>query len=239
MRLDILAFGAHPDDVELGAAGTLAKEIAAGKTVGIVDLTGGELGTRGSESIRNQEAGHAANILGVTMRHNMRFEDGFFKNDREHQMALIKVIRAYQPKLVICNAIRDRHIDHGKGSQLVSDACFLSGLSKIETKDDSGQTQEAWRPDRVYHYIQWHHIQPDIVVDISGFMDVKMAAVGAYKSQFYDPKNKAPNTAISSPNFLNSVQYRAADLGRIIGTDFGEGFTVERFPAVESLFDLI
>jgi len=239
MKLDILAFGAHPDDVELGTGGVLAKEIALGRSVGIVDLTGGELGTRGSEDIRTNEASDAAKILGVTMRHNMRFADGFFNNDQEHQLALINIIRKYQPSLVICNAVKDRHIDHGKGSQLVSDACFLSGLTKIRTKDDAGTDQQAWRPTQVFHYIQWHQIQPDLVVDITGYMDIKMAAVGAYKSQFYDPNNNAPETAISSPNFFESVRYRAADLGRIIGTDFAEGFTVERFPAVDSLFDLI
>lgn len=239
MKLNILAFGAHPDDVELGAGATLAKEIAAGKSVGIVDLTGGELGTRGSENQRTDEAEEAARILGVKVRHNMRFADGFFQNDKNCQLALIKVIRKYQPELVICNAVTDRHIDHGKGSQLVSDACFLSGLIKIETKDSDGQIQHPWRPNHVFHYIQWHHIQPDIVVDVTGYIDKKLQAVKAYSSQFYDPDSEAPSTAISSQNFLDSVQYRAADFGRIIGTSYAEGFTVERFPAVNSLFDLI
>jgi bacillithiol biosynthesis deacetylase BshB1 len=237
MKLDILAFGAHPDDVELGASGTIAKEISLGKKVGIIDLTRGELGTRGTKEIRDIEAKKAAEILGVSIRENLQFRDGFFINDELHQLEIIKMIRKYKPEIVLCNAIDDRHIDHGKGSKLVSDACFLSGLTKIETEVD-GLKQEAWRPKHVYHYIQWKNIEPNFVVDITGFMDKKMSSVLAYNSQFYDSNSKEPVTPITSKNFLDSITYRAQDLGRIVGVDFAEGFTVERYLAVNSLDNL-
>lgn len=237
MKLDIVAFGAHPDDVELGCSGTIAKEISLGKKVGIVDLTRGELGTRGSKEIREQEAAAAAQILGVSVRENLEMRDGFFVNDEKHQLEVIKIIRKYKPEVVLCNAIDDRHIDHGKGSKLVSDACFLSGLTKIETQLN-GQVQEVWRPKLVYHYIQWKNIEPDFVVDISGFMDKKMEAVLAYGSQFYDPESNEPITPIASKNFLESIEYRAKDLGRLVGVEFAEGFTVERYLTVNSLSDL-
>lgn len=238
MKLDILAIGAHPDDVELGCSGTVAKEVDSGKKVGILDLTRGELGTRGTAETRDQEAKDAAAVLGVSVRENLGFRDGFFKNDEAHQLAIIEILRKYRPEVVLCNAIKDRHIDHGKGSQLVSDACFLSGLLKIETSID-GNKQEAWRPKKVYHYIQWEILEPDFVVDISGYMDKKMESVLAYKTQFYDATSDAPSTPISSKNFKESVRYRAADLGRIIGVQYAEGYTVERYPAVNSIFDLI
>ena len=238
MKLDILAFGAHPDDVELGCAGTILKEIALGKTVGIVDLTRGELGTRGSADLRDQEAAASAQILGVSVRENLRFKDGFFANDEAHLLEVIKMIRKYQPEIVLCNAIEDRHIDHGKGSQLVSDACFLSGLMKIETKLE-GANQKAWRPKLVYHYIQWNDIKPDFVVDITGFTDKKVASILAYKSQFHDPNSKEPESPITSKNFLESLNYRTQDLGRLVGVEHAEGFTVERYLAVNSLGDLI
>ena len=237
MKLDILAFGAHPDDVELGCAGTILKEIALGKTVGIVDLTRGELGTRGSADLRDQEAAASAQILGVAVRENLHFRDGFFANDETHQLEVIKMIRKYQPEIVLCNAIEDRHIDHGKGSQLVSDASFLSGLMKIETQLD-GQTQQAWRPKLVYHYIQWKDIKPDFVVDITGFTDTKVAAILAYRSQFYDPNSTEPESPITSKNFLESLNYRSRDFGRLVGVEHAEGFTVERYLAVNSLWDL-
>ncbi|MGG5488030.1 bacillithiol biosynthesis deacetylase BshB1 [Gaetbulibacter sp. PBL-D1] len=237
MKLDILAIGAHPDDVELGCGATIAKEIANGKTVGIIDLTRGELGTRGTVETRKEEAENSAKILGVSVRENLGFADGFFINDKEHQLEVIKMIRKYQPEIVLCNAIDDRHIDHGKGSKLVSDACFLSGLIKIETEIE-GKPQEQWRPKHVYHYIQWKTIEPDFVVDVSDVIDIKMKSVLAYKTQFYDPSNTAPNTPISSKNFTDSVKYRARDLGRLIGVEFAEGFTVERYVAVNSIFDL-
>lgn len=240
MKLDILVFGAHPDDAELGAGATIAKEVANGKKVGVVDLTRGELGTRGSAEIRDKEAADAADILGIVVRENLEFADGFFQNDKEHQLAVIRMLRKYRPEIVLCNAIDDRHIDHGKGSSLVSDACFLSGLIKIDTKmEGDDQWQEPWRPKLVYHYIQWKSTKPDFVVDISGYIDKKVQAILAYSSQFYDPDSKEPQTPISSKNFTDSVNYRARDLGRIIGVEHAEGFTVERFVAVNNLEDLI
>ncbi|MBD0822453.1 bacillithiol biosynthesis deacetylase BshB1 [Aestuariibaculum marinum] len=239
MKLDILAIGAHPDDVELGCGATLAKEVANGKKVGIIDLTRGELGTRGTAETRDEEAKDAADILNVSVRENMRFADGFFVNDKTHQLALIAKIRKYQPEIVICNAIDDRHIDHGKGSKLASDACFLSGLLKIETVNETGESQRPWRPKHVYHFIQWKNIEPDLAVDVTGFIDVKMKSVMAYKTQFFDADSKEPETPISSKNFTDSVIYRARDLGRLIGVEYAEGFTVERYVGVDSLFDLI
>ncbi|WP_438977132.1 bacillithiol biosynthesis deacetylase BshB1 [Polaribacter sp.] len=234
MKLDILAFGAHPDDVELGCGATIAKEISLGKKVGIVDLTRGELGTRGSADLRDEEAKKSAEILGVSIRENLGFSDGFFKNDKEHQLAIIKMIRKYRPEIVLCNAIDDRHIDHRKGSKLVSDACFLSGLLKIETKVDD-KLQEKWRPNNVYHYIQWKNINPNFVVDVTGFIEKKVDSILAYSSQFFDPKSNEPETPITSKNFLDSITYRAKDLGRIIGVEYAEGFTSERFVAVKNL----
>ena len=237
MKLDILAFGAHPDDVELGCSGTIAKEISLGKKVGIVDLTRGELGTRGSVEIRNSESAKASEILGVVARENLDMRDGFFINDEAHQLKVIQMIRKYKPEIVLCNAIQDRHIDHGKGSKLVSDACFLSGLIQIKT-ELNGVQQEAWRPKIVYHYIQWQNIEPDFVVDISDFMDIKMNAVLAYGSQFYNPNSNEPVSPITSKNFLDSVKYRAQDSGRLVNANYAEGFTTERYLAVNSLSDL-
>jgi bacillithiol biosynthesis deacetylase BshB1 len=238
MKLDILAFGAHPDDVELGCGATLAKEISLGKKVGIVDLTRGELGTRGSAEIRDQEAMDAARILGVEVRENLGFADGFFQNDRTNQIEIIKMIRKYKPEIVLCNSIDDRHIDHPKGSKLVSDACFLSGLRKIETKLDN-TIQEAWRPKLVYHYIQWKNIEPDFVVEVNDFIEKKVQAVMAYSSQFYNPDSKEPISPIATKNFEESVTYRARDLGRLINQEYAEGFTTERFVAIKSLDKLI
>jgi bacillithiol biosynthesis deacetylase BshB1 len=238
MKLDILAFGAHPDDVELGCGATIAKEVSLGKKVGIVDLTRGELGTRGSAELRIIEANNAAEIMGVSVRENLGFCDGFFTNDKKHQLEIIKMIRKYQPEIVLCNAIDDRHIDHGKGSKLVSDACFLSGLVKIETVLE-GKQQEKWRPKQVYHYIQWKNITPDFVTDVTGFIDKKTAAVLAYSSQFYDPKSTEPESPITSKSFMESMNYRARDLGRLIGVEYAEGFTSERYVAVENLSKLI
>ncbi|KAF2518389.1 bacillithiol biosynthesis deacetylase BshB1 [Flavobacterium salilacus subsp. salilacus] len=238
MKLDILAFGAHPDDVELSCGATIAKEISLGKKVGIVDLTRGELGTRGTAEIRDEEAANAAKILGVSVRENLRFRDGFFINNEQHQLQVIKMIRKYQPQIVLCNAVNDRHIDHGKGSKLVSDACFLSGLRKIETTIE-GQEQQAWRPKQVYHYIQWKNLVPDFVVDVTGFIDIKVASLMAYKSQFYDPNSNEPVTPIATKNFKESIHYRAQDLGRLINSEYAEGFTAERYVAVNSLEDLI
>ena len=238
MKVDILAFGAHPDDIELGCGGSIAKAVADGKNVGLIDLTRGELGTRGSASIRDKEAALAAELLGVKFRKNLGFRDGFFVNNEPHQLEIIKLIREHQPELVLCNAIDDRHIDHAKGSQLVSDACFLSGLAKIETNNSVGVAQTAWRPARVYHYIQWKEITPDIVFDISGFLEKKIEAINAYASQFYDEKSDEPATPISSKNFLDSVRYRAQNLGRLAGVDAAEGFTVERTPLITNFDQL-
>jgi bacillithiol biosynthesis deacetylase BshB1 len=238
MKLDILAFGAHPDDIELSCGGTIAKEVSLGKKVGIVDLTRGELGTRGSAALRDKEAANASKILGVSVRENLGFADGFFINDKKHQIEIIKMLRKYQPEIVLCNALDDRHIDHPKGSNLVSDACFLSGLIKIETSLEDKQ-QEKWRPKLVYHYIQWKSIEPDFVVDVSGFIDKKNEAVLSYSSQFYDPNSNEPESPITSKNFIDSVNYRARDLGRLIGVDYAEGFNTERYVAIESLDKLI
>lgn len=238
MKLDILAIGAHPDDVELGCGATIASEIHKGKKVGILDLTKGELATRGSVAIREKEAKKAAEILGVMVRENLGFADGFFVNDKDHQLKIIEIIRKYQPDIVLLNAISDRHIDHKKGSELASAACFLAGLKNVETVVDN-EKQLAWRPKKVYHYIQWDDLQPDFVVDVSDFIELKMNAVKAFKSQFYNPDSNEPESPISSKNFLESVRYRAQNLGRLIGVAFAEGFTAERYVAVDSLDKLI
>ena len=237
-QLDLLVFGAHPDDAELGAAGTIASAVAEGKLVGIIDLTRGELGTRGSADDRDKEASKAAKILGVSVRENLGFADGFFENNKEHQLAIIQKIRKYRPKIVIANAIHDRHIDHGRGAKLVSDACFLSRLQKITTLNEQGENQEAFRPKHVYHMIQWYDLEPDFVVDISHTIDQKVASILAYSTQFYDPNSKEPETPISSKNFLDSVKYRAQNMGRITGVAYAEGFTVQRYPLIKSLFDI-
>ncbi|MEO1013284.1 MAG: bacillithiol biosynthesis deacetylase BshB1 [Bacteroidota bacterium] len=240
MKLDILVFGAHPDDAELGAGATIAKEVTFGKKVGIIDLTRGELGTRGSAEIRSREAAEAARILGISVRENLEFEDGFFVNDRRHQLSVIRMIRKYRPDIVFCNAVDDRHIDHAKGSKLVSDSCFLSGLVKVDTKFDGDEKwQEPWRPKQVYHFIQWKNLEPDFAVDVTGYIQKKNEAILAYSSQFHDPGSKEPETPISSKNFLDSVAYRARDLGRLIGVEYAEGFTVERVLAISRLDSLI
>jgi bacillithiol biosynthesis deacetylase BshB1 len=238
MKLDILAVGAHPDAIELSCAGVLLKEHYLGKTTGVLDLTRGELGSRGSAEIRDQEAAAAAKILKLSIRENLAFKDGFLVNDEAHQLEMIKMIRKYRPEIVLCNAIKDRHPDHAKASELTSVSCFLSGLQRIETSLD-GELQEPWRPKQVYHYIQWLDIEPDFVVDITGYIDDKMAAVQAYKTQFYQPGDKGPQTPINSKNFLESIKYRSANFGRLIGTEHAEGFTSERPPAINSVFDLI
>jgi len=237
MKLDILAIGAHPDDVEFGCGGTLLKLASEGKSVGIIDLTQGEMGTRGTIETRYEEAANAAKLLGLKARENLKMKDGFLVNSEEYQLRIVQMIRKYRPEIVFCNAWEDRHPDHAKGSKLVSDACFLAGLRKLET-EYNGEKQEAWRPKHVFHYIQWKHITPDFVVDITGFMEAKVNAVLAYSSQFYDSNSNEPTTPISDRNFLDSVTYRARDLGRLIGTDFAEGFTCERVVAVETLFNL-
>ena len=238
VKLDILAFGAHPDDVELGCGGTVAKEVSNGKKVGIIDLTRGELGTRGSVDLRDQESKLASNILGLVLRENLNFKDGFFQNNESNQIEIIKVIRKYRPEIVLCNAEDDRHIDHPKAAELVSSACFLSGLRKIETIDN-GKNQLEWRPKNVYHYIQWKNSSPDFLVDISGFISVKLEAIKAYSSQFYDPNSNEPETPISSKNFIDNVINRSADLGRLINVEHAEGFTSKKSLGINTLEDLI
>ena len=238
MKIDILAFGAHPDDVELGCSGTLAKLINEGKKVAVVDLTQGELGTRGTNITRAEEAAEATKILGISARENLRMKDGFLLNTEEYQMQIVTMIRKYQPEIVFANAIEDRHPDHAKASKLVSDACFLSGLVKIETEIE-GEDQKAWRPKHVFHYIQWKNIQPDFVVDISDFMDKKIETCLAYKTQFYDPDSKEPMTPIATKDFLESLTYRAQDLGRLAGVAYAEGFTSERLLALKNFDGII
>lgn len=238
MKVDILAIGAHPDDVELGCGGTLAKLISEGKKVAVVDLTQGELGTRGTNLTRAEEAANAAAIQGYVNRENLKMKDGFLVNSEEYQMQIVKMIRKYKPEIVFSNAIDDRHPDHAKGSKLVSDACFLSGLVKIETVLDDEQ-QEAWRPKQIFNYIQWKNIKPDFVVDVSDFMEKKIEACLAFKTQFYDPESAEPMTPISSKDFLESLTYRAQDLGRLSGVDFAEGFTSEKLLAFKNFDGII
>ncbi|QMU28413.1 bacillithiol biosynthesis deacetylase BshB1 [Adhaeribacter radiodurans] len=238
MKLDILAFSSHPDDIELSCAGTIISHVKAGKKVGIVDLTKGELGTRGTPAIREAEAAAATTIMGLHVRENLGFADGFFRNDREHQLEVVKMLRRYQPEIVIANAVTDRHPDHGRGSILVSEACFLAGLKQIQTEDEN-TTQVAWRPKAVYHYIQDRLLVPDFVVDITPYWNIKLEAIKAFKSQFYDPTNSEPNTYISNPDFLDFIEARSREMGHLIGTTYGEGFTKERHLGVRSLFDLI
>ncbi len=237
LKLDILVVAAHPDDAELGCSGTIASQVAKGHQVGIVDLTHGEMGTRGTPELRLQEAAEAAELLGITVRENMGFKDVFFQDDEEHQLKLIQVIRKFQPDIVLANAISDRHPDHGKGSSLATNACFMSGLTKIETWNE-GVKQAPWRPKFVYHYIQNNYIQPDFIVDISAFWDKKIASIAAFKSQFYNPESQEPASFISSPEFLPFIESRAREFGHRIEVKYGEGFTVERFIGVSDLFDL-
>lgn len=238
MKTDILAFGAHPDDVELGCGGTIAKLISEGKTCVIVDLTRGELGTRGTDQTRKEEATEAAKILGVAARENLGLKDGFLVNSEEYQMELVKMIRKYRPEIVLANAIDDRHPDHAKAAKLESDACFLAGLRKIETILE-GEVQEVWRPKQIYHYIQWKDVKPDFVMDISEHLDKKIEACMAFKTQFYDPKSTEPETPITSKDFYESLTYRAQDLGRLSGVSYAEGFTTEKLMALKNFDGII
>ena len=237
--VDLLAIGAHPDDVELGCAGSILRTINQGKKAAVIDLTRGELGTRGTVENRHEEAQSAAAIMGLSARINMEFKDGFFENDEKHQLLLIKEIRTFRPSIVLCNAREDRHIDHPRANQLVNDACFLSGLEKVETVDSNGEIQEAWRPKLVLEYIQWMDIIPDIILDISEQLEAKIRAVNAYKSQFFNPHSTEKETPISSKNFIESVRYRAQNFGRLIGTEAGEGFTSKSALSTANLFDLV
>lgn len=239
MKLDILVLAAHPDDAELGCGGTIAKHVKMGHKVGVVDFTRGELGTRGTIETRMAEAAESSRILGLAARENLGLPDGFFKNEKEHQLEVIRAIRKYQPDVVIANAVYDRHSDHGRGAELAHDACFLSGLAKIETIDEAGKAQSPWRPKALYHYIQSLFIEPDFVVDITDSWDKKIESVRAFKTQFFDPNSKEPSTYISSPEFLRMVESRAIELGHAIGVKYGEGFTVRRYPGVKSILDLV
>ena len=238
MKTDILAFGAHPDDVELGCGGTVAKLISEGKTCVIVDLTRGELGTRGTDEIRHEEATESAKILGVSARENLGLKDGFLVNSEEYQLSIVKMIRKYRPGIVLANAIDDRHPDHAKAAKLVSDACFLSGLRKIETNVD-GENQDVWRPKQIFHYIQWKDIKPEFVIDISEHLDKKLEACMAFKTQFYDPKSTEPETPITSKDFYESLTYRAQDLGRLSGVTYAEGFTSEKLMALKNFDGIV
>ena len=237
-KLDIIAFGSHPDDVELGCGGTLLSHIAQGKYVGIVDLTYGELATRGTVNIRKKESAEASRIMGISIRENLGFADGFFTNDKTHQLRIIQILRKYRPDIVLANALSDRHPDHSRGGRMVSECCYLSGLRKIKTKLN-GKGQEAFAPRAVYHYEQYRQQKPDIVVDISTFFNKKMEAIKAHKSQFYNPKSKEPQTVISAPDFFKLVEAKAISSGKQIGVKYGEGFTAERFIGTSDLFNLI
>ena len=239
MKLDILAIGVHPDDVELSAAGTILKHIALGKKVGILDLTRGELGTRGNAQLRTQEAMKASEILGLSVREQLNMADGFFENNEAHVKQIIQAIRKYQPEIILCNAISDRHPDHGRSAKLVADACFYSGLIKIETKDLQGNNQSTWIPKALYHYIQEQYLEPDFVIDITPFMDKKMESIMAYSSQFYDPNSKEPVTPIAVANYMDYVKSKASIYGKSIGCDYAEGYTVNRTLGVNNLFDLV
>lgn len=238
MKLDILAFAAHPDDIELSCSGTLMKHSDEGKKVGIVDLTQGELGSRGSVEIRLSESTEACKIMGLSARENLKMADCFFEINQENKIKIIEQIRRFRPEIVLANSVQDRHPDHGKAAKLVSEACFLSGLLKIETFWE-GEKQEHYRPKVIYHYIQDRYIKPDFVVDVSDYFDRKMKSVMAFKSQFYDPHSRELITPISSEEFLDNVKGRMGDLGREIGVKYGEGYTTERFVGVNGLFDLI
>lgn len=237
LKLDILVIAAHPDDAELSCSGTIAAQVAKGYKVGIVDLTQGEMGTRGTPEIRLQESENAARILNLSARENLGFKDIYFKDDEEHQHKLIQIIRKYQPEIVLANAITDRHPDHEKGSSLATNACFMSGLRKIETSFE-GKAQNPWRPKFVYHYIQNNLIEPNFIVDITPFWQTKIESILAFRSQFYDASNSEPQSFISDPEFLPFIEARARELGHRIFTKYGEGFTKERFIGVHDLFDL-
>lgn len=237
-KLDILAFGVHPDDIELGCSGTILVCVAEGKKVGIIDLTKGELGTRGSAEIRKEEASNAAKVLKVTVRENLEMADGFFQNDESHQRKVIEVIRKYRPEIILCNSIEDRHPDHGRSAELVEDAAFLSGLRKIETFIQVEKQQE-WRPKYVFHYIQDRFLQPGFVFDISNFMDEKLKAVMCYKTQFFNPHLNEPETYISSPEFFETVKARAMMLGKRIGVKYAEGYITRKMVGINSFNSFI
>src|ERR1700761_9178885 len=238
MKLHILAIAAHPDDIELSCAGTLIKHAQIGQQVGILDLTKGELGTRGTPELRLIEAADAAKVMGVAVRENAGMEDGFFRNDKEHQLLLVKYIRQYRPDIVLANTLYDRHPDHGKGGRLIADACFLAGLRKIETEWE-GKLQSAWRPKRIFHFQQDRNVPPAFIVDISATFEKKMEAIKCYKSQFHDPNSAEPITYIATEGFLQQIIYRDAQVGKQIGVDYGEAFHCENVPGISDLDQLL
>ncbi len=241
MKLDILAIGVHPDDVELGCSGTIINEIKNGKKVGILDLTQGELGTRGTIETRYAEAAAAASIMGIHVRENLKMRDGFFTNDEAHQMQLIRAIRTYQPDIVLANSLEDRHPDHGRAGKMIADSCFLAGLVKIETVDQDGNPQERWRPKNIFHYIQDRLQEPHFLVDISDVFDQRMQAIEAYTTQFYNPdmENEGLQTYISTPDFRDSVVARARMLGKRIGVKYAEGFRTQKTLGISKLDAII
>lgn len=239
MKLDVLAIGAHPDDVELGCSGVLIKEVQRGKKVGVIDLTEGELGTRGTVETRYQEAAEAAEIMGIHARENLKMRDGFFINDEAHQLKLISVLRKYQPEIVIGNIMEDRHPDHGKGGQLIYDSCFLSGLKQIKTYDELGHEQQKWRPKYLLHYIQDRFYEPDVIVDISDVWEQRLASIKAYQTQFHNPDSNEPQTYISNPEFLEAITGRARLLGKRIGVQFAEGFLSKKNIGISNLDALV
>ena len=241
MKLDILAIGVHPDDVELGCSGTIINEIKNGKKVGVLDLTQGELGSRGTVETRYEEAAKAAMIMGVAVRENLKMRDGFFKNDEEHQRKLIIAIRKYQPEIIITNSLIDRHPDHGRAGKLTADSCFLSGLRMVETKNEEGNVQEPWRPKYVFHYIQDRYHEPDLIIDITDVFEQRMQAVKAYTTQFYNPDNEddGPQTYISTSAFLDSIVARARVIGKKIGVQYGEGFISEKNIGIKNFDSLV
>ncbi|MCC6279054.1 MAG: bacillithiol biosynthesis deacetylase BshB1 [Saprospiraceae bacterium] len=238
MKLDILAVGIHPDDVELSASGTLLRHAALGKTFGLLDLSRGELGTRGTPEIRAEEAATSAKLLGAQVRETLDIPDGLFVDSPEHRLKIIRVLRKYQPDIVLCNALTDRHPDHGRAAKMVAEACFYAGLPRIETFDNEGNKQEKWRPKAVYHYIQDEQLTPDFVVDISPWFARKMEAILSFRSQFYDPNGTEPNTPISGKDFLAFMEAKGRVFGRSIQAEYAEGFNVARTPGVGNLFDL-
>lgn len=238
MKLDILAFAAHPDDIELCCSGTLMKQIDAGFKVGIVDLTQGEMGSRGSVDIRYAEAAKSSELMGLHARTNLKMADGLFEINEANKMLIVEQIRRFRPKIVLANALFDRHPDHGRAGQLVSEACFLAGLVKIETEWD-GVAQEVYRPEVVYHYIQDFYIKPEIVIDVTKYYDRKLEVIKAFKSQFFDPNSKEPATPISGSDFMEAIDGRMSEFGRPAGFRYAEGFTSERFIGVENLTDLV
>lgn len=238
MKLDVLVFAAHPDDAELSCGGTILSLIASGKKVGLVDFTRGEMGTRGTPEIRDEEAAASSKILGLTVRENLKFQDVFFQNDDQHVLEVVKKIRQYQPSIVLANAIADRHPDHPKAAQVVKRAIFLAGLKNVQTELD-GQSQEHWYIKSLYHYIQTDLHKPDFVVDVSEFWETRMEAVRAFKSQFFDPSGESSNTLISTPEFMELIEARGREFGMSIRVKYGEGFIADRMPGVSDLTSLL